>query len=118
MADTTTTTMENLNNPVLIAGGDLTTENLLKTVSDDCKKEADVGTESSDIMKPKTNDDVQRAIEGLKDIPDEELQEFLDDEDFMEGLDVVDAWEGEEEKRAEKKSRSRSKDRERKRSSR
>lgn len=45
-----------------------------------------------------TNEDVQRAIEGLKDIPDEELQEFLDDEDFMEGLDVVDAWEGDEEK--------------------
>ncbi|XP_015428998.1 PREDICTED: serine/arginine repetitive matrix protein 1-like [Dufourea novaeangliae] len=45
-----------------------------------------------------TNEDVQRAIEGLKEIPDEELQEFLDDEDFMEGLDVVDAWEGDEEK--------------------
>ncbi|XP_034182750.2 uncharacterized protein LOC117605474 [Osmia lignaria lignaria] len=45
-----------------------------------------------------TNEDVQRAIEGLKDIPDEELQEFLDDEDFMQGLDVVDAWEGDEEK--------------------
>jgi len=48
-----------------------------------------------------TNDDVQRAIEGLKEIPDEELQEFLDDEDFMEGLDVVDAWEGDEEKNRE-----------------
>ncbi|XP_076175979.1 uncharacterized protein LOC143151081 [Ptiloglossa arizonensis] len=48
-----------------------------------------------------TNEDVQRAIEGLKDIPDEELQEFLDDEDFMEGLDVVDAWEGDEEKSRE-----------------
>ncbi|KAL2716791.1 serine/arginine repetitive matrix protein 2 [Vespula squamosa] len=42
-----------------------------------------------------TNESVQRAIEGLKGIPDEELQEFLDDE-FMEGLNVVDAWEGEE----------------------
>lgn len=48
-----------------------------------------------------TNDDVQRAIEGLKEIPDEELQEFLDDEDFMEGLDVVDAWEGDEERNRE-----------------
>lgn len=48
-----------------------------------------------------TNDDVQRAIRGLKEIPDEELQEFLDDEDFMEGLDVVDAWEGDEERNRE-----------------
>lgn len=43
-----------------------------------------------------TSEDVQRAIEGLKDIPDEELQDFLD-EDFMKGLNVVDAWESEEE---------------------
>ncbi|XP_008543212.1 uncharacterized protein LOC103568233 [Microplitis demolitor] len=43
-----------------------------------------------------TNEEVQRAIEGLKDMPDDELQEFLD-EDFMEGLNVVDAWDGEEE---------------------
>lgn len=48
-----------------------------------------------------TNEDVQRAIQGLKEIPDEELQEFLDDEDFMEGLDVVDAWEGDEERNRE-----------------
>ncbi|XP_043800834.1 uncharacterized protein LOC122719243 [Apis laboriosa] len=57
--------------------------------------------QSADKKEPilkSTNEDVQRAIEGLKDIPDEELQEFLDDEDFMEGLDVVDAWEGDEEK--------------------
>lgn len=47
------------------------------------------------------NDDVQRAIEGLKEIPDEELQGFLDDESFMEGLDVVDAWEGDEDKNRE-----------------
>lgn len=52
--------------------------------------------ESARLLK-NTNVDVQRAIEGLKEIPDEELQEFLD-EDFMQGLDVVDAWEGEEEK--------------------
>ncbi|KAL0117918.1 hypothetical protein PUN28_008951 [Cardiocondyla obscurior] len=50
------------------------------------------------LSKSSTNDDVQRAIEGLKEIPDEELKEFLDDEDFMEGLDVVDAWEREEDK--------------------
>lgn len=43
------------------------------------------------------DNDVQRAIEGLKEIPDEELQEFLDDKEFMEEL-VLDAWEGEEEK--------------------
>lgn len=48
-----------------------------------------------------TNDDVQRAIQGLREIPDEELQEFLDDEDFMQGLDVVDAWEGDEERNRE-----------------
>lgn len=58
-----------------------------------------------EILKPSllrnTNDDVQRAIEGLKEIPDEELQEFLDDEAFMEGLDVVDAWEGDEDKNRE-----------------
>lgn len=48
-----------------------------------------------------TSDDVQRAIKGLKEIPDEELKEFLDDEDFMEGLDVVDAWEGDEDKNRE-----------------
>lgn len=55
-------------------------------------------TQEKDPGSKSTNDDVQRAIEGLKEIPDEELQEFLDDEDFMEGLDVVDAWEGDEEK--------------------
>ncbi|XP_050463382.1 serine/arginine repetitive matrix protein 1-like [Cataglyphis hispanica] len=54
-----------------------------------------------DSLLKNTNDDVQRAIEGLKEIPDEELQEFLDDEDFMEGLDVVDAWEGDEERNRE-----------------
>lgn len=43
-----------------------------------------------------TNDEVQRAIDGLNEIPDDELQEFLDDEDFIEGLDVVDAWEGDD----------------------
>ncbi|XP_015109783.1 serine/arginine repetitive matrix protein 1 isoform X2 [Diachasma alloeum] len=41
-----------------------------------------------------THDDVQRAIDGLKDIPDDELQEFLDDEDF----NIVDTWEGDEER--------------------
>lgn len=66
-----------------------------------------------------TNEDVQRAIEGLKDIPDEELQEFLDDEDFMEGLDVVDAWEGDEEKGREVELKTTHvKDQEQKRSSR
>ncbi|XP_068970838.1 serine/arginine repetitive matrix protein 2-like [Bombus flavifrons] len=66
-----------------------------------------------------TNEDVQRAIEGLKDIPDEELQEFLDDEDFMEGLDVVDAWEGDEEKGREVEFKTTHvKDQEQKRSSR
>ncbi|XP_071632884.1 uncharacterized protein [Temnothorax longispinosus] len=57
----------------------------------------------------KSDDHVQRAIKGLKEIPDEELKEelkelkeFLDDEDFMlEGLDVVDAWEGDEDKNRE-----------------
>ncbi|KAG7199425.1 hypothetical protein KM043_014053 [Ampulex compressa] len=58
------------------------------------------GTKKEPMLKS-TNEDVQRAIEGLKDIPDEELQEFLDDEDFMEGLNVVDAWEGDEEKQRE-----------------
>lgn len=42
-----------------------------------------------------TNEDVQRAIEGLKEIPDDELQEFLDDEELQD-LNVVDAWEGDE----------------------
>lgn len=51
-----------------------------------------------DPSSKSTNDDVQRAIKGLREIPDEELKEFLDDEDFMEGLDVVDAWEGDEDK--------------------
>lgn len=45
-----------------------------------------------------TSDDVQRAIKGLKEIPDEELKEFLDDEAFLAGLDVVDAWERDEDK--------------------
>lgn len=61
--------------------------------------------QSHEILKDSslknTNDDVQRAIEGLKEIPDEELQDFLDDEDFMEGLDVVDAWERDEERNRE-----------------
>jgi len=48
-----------------------------------------------------TSDDVQRAIKGLREIPDEELNEFLDDEDFMKGLDVVDAWERDEDKNRE-----------------
>ncbi|XP_031844928.1 uncharacterized protein LOC116432351 isoform X2 [Nomia melanderi] len=65
-----------------------------------------------------TNEDVQRAIEGLKEIPDEELQEFLDDEDFMEGLDVVDAWEGDEEKKEVEPKASHIKDQEQKRPSR
>ncbi|XP_014478204.1 PREDICTED: bromodomain-containing protein 4-like isoform X2 [Dinoponera quadriceps] len=57
-----------------------------------------------EIMKPppslkSTNDDVLRAI--LKEMPDEELQEFLNEEEFMEGLDVVDAWEGDEDKNRE-----------------
>lgn len=50
-----------------------------------------------------TNDDVQRAIKGLKEIPDEELKEFLDDEAFLAGLDVVDAWERDEDKNHENK---------------
>ncbi|XP_054010749.1 protein SON-like isoform X1 [Hylaeus anthracinus] len=88
-------------------------------MSDTSKKMKDssvknnVQNESTDLVRQKqsvnkkesalksTNEDVQRAIEGLKEIPDEELQEFLDDEDFMEGLDVVDAWEGDEEKSRE-----------------
>ncbi|XP_076301166.1 uncharacterized protein LOC143219166 isoform X2 [Lasioglossum baleicum] len=65
-----------------------------------------------------TNEDVQRAIEGLKEIPDEELQEFLDDEDFMEGLDVVDAWEGDEEKKEVEPKTSHNKEQEQKRPSR
>ncbi|XP_076757835.1 uncharacterized protein LOC143427509 isoform X3 [Xylocopa sonorina] len=60
-----------------------------------CRKES---ADKRESMLKSTNEDVQRAIEGLKEIPDEELQEFLDDEDFMQGLDVVDAWEGDEEK--------------------
>lgn len=46
------------------------------------------------------NADMQRAIESLKGMPDEELQECFE-EDFMEGLDVVDAWEGDEDKNRE-----------------
>lgn len=45
--------------------------------------------------------DVQRAIEGLKDIPDEELQEFLNEQDIMGELDVVDTWEGDEDRNRE-----------------
>ncbi|XP_015587802.1 serine/arginine repetitive matrix protein 1 isoform X2 [Cephus cinctus] len=72
------------------------------------------------LTLPKTNDDVQRAIDGLKDIPDEDLQEFLDDEDFMKGLDVVDAWEGEEDRHqvTTKQSNSRAKNREHRKTSR
>ncbi|KAL6267456.1 hypothetical protein P5V15_000532 [Pogonomyrmex californicus] len=53
------------------------------------------------LLKSTENDDVQRAIKGLREIPDEELKEFLDDEAFMAGLDVVDAWEGDEDKNRE-----------------
>ncbi|XP_011690922.1 PREDICTED: serine/arginine repetitive matrix protein 2-like isoform X2 [Wasmannia auropunctata] len=52
-------------------------------------------------LKTTNDDEVQRAIKGLREIPDEELKEFLDDEDFMEGLNVVDAWEGDEDKNRE-----------------
>lgn len=67
-----------------------------------------------EIMNPSslanTNDDVQRAIRGIQEMPDEELQGlFLDDEEFMEGLDVVDAWEGDEDKKAEHSANSREK---------
>lgn len=50
-----------------------------------------------------TNDDVQRAIEGLREMPDEELRFIKDlvDDDFMQGLDVLDAWEGDEDKNHE-----------------
>lgn len=54
-----------------------------------------------DPLLKNTSDDVQRAIKGLREIPDEELNEFLDDEDFMKGLDVVDAWERDEDKNRE-----------------
>ncbi|XP_018395710.1 PREDICTED: protein SON-like isoform X2 [Cyphomyrmex costatus] len=54
-----------------------------------------------DPLLNSTSDDVLRAIKGLREIPDEELNEFLDDEDFMKGLDVVDAWEGDEDKNRE-----------------
>ncbi|EGI60396.1 PREDICTED: serine/arginine repetitive matrix protein 2-like isoform X1 [Acromyrmex echinatior] len=54
-----------------------------------------------DPLLKSTSDDVQRAIKGLREIPDEELNEFLDDEDFMKGLDVVDAWERDEDKNRE-----------------
>ncbi|XP_018369502.1 PREDICTED: protein SON-like isoform X1 [Trachymyrmex cornetzi] len=54
-----------------------------------------------DPLFKSTSDDVQRAIKGLREIPDEELNEFLDDEDFMKGLDVVDAWERDEDKNRE-----------------
>lgn len=47
-----------------------------------------------------TSDDVQRAIKNLKEMSDEELKEFLD-EDFMQGLDIVDAWERDEDKNRE-----------------
>lgn len=72
----------------------------------ECKEEKDDQLENKlpidkkDSIIKSTNEDVQRAIEGLKEIPDKELQKFLDD-DFMEGLNVVDAWEGEEEKNRE-----------------
>ncbi|XP_046625803.1 serine/arginine repetitive matrix protein 1-like isoform X2 [Neodiprion virginianus] len=125
MGDTETEISENLES----TSGDLERQESAKTETDtksetlelqNMKEESDdvCNENSSELTRPKTNDDVQRAIEGLKDIPDEELQEFLDDEDFMEGLDVVDAWEGEEEKRHEKRPKSRSRERERRRISR
>lgn len=46
-----------------------------------------------------TNENIERTIQGLREMPDEELKEFLDDEAFIEGLDVVDAWEGDEDKK-------------------
>ncbi|XP_015518366.2 stress response protein nst1 isoform X1 [Neodiprion lecontei] len=125
MGDTKTEISENPES----TSGDLERQESAKTETDtksetlelqNMKEESDdvCNENSSELTRPKTNDDVQRAIEGLKDIPDEELQEFLDDEDFMEGLDVVDAWEGEEEKRHEKRPKSRSRERERRRISR
>lgn len=60
-----------------------------------------------DILKDSSlkniNDDVQHAIEGVKDMPDEELRfiKELVDDDFMQGLDVLDAWEGDEDKNHE-----------------
>lgn len=57
-----------------------------------------------DPSSKSTSDEVQRAIKGLKEIPDEELKEFLDDEAaFLAGLDVVDAWERDEDKNFENK---------------
>lgn len=54
--------------------------------------------QDKDLASMSTNDDMLRVIKGIKVIPDEEFKEFLDEEDFMDGLDVVDAWEGDEEK--------------------
>ncbi|KAI4497896.1 hypothetical protein M0802_007012 [Mischocyttarus mexicanus] len=70
--------------------------------TDMLKKEQSSNVEKESIVK-KTTEDLQRAIEGLKEIPDEEFQEFLGD-DFMEGLNVVDAWEGEDKNHEEKRS--------------
>lgn len=64
------------------------------------------------------NDDVQRAIDGLADIPDDKLQEFLNDKDFIEGLDVVDAWEGGTDKSPSSSKGTRTKDHEHTKSSR
>ncbi|XP_067210872.1 serine/arginine repetitive matrix protein 1 isoform X2 [Linepithema humile] len=47
-----------------------------------------------------SKDDGQRASEGPREMPDEELRfiKELVDDDFMQGLDVLDAWEGDEDK--------------------
>ena len=57
---------------------------------------------SSEENSGQVANDLQRAIDGLKDIPDADFQELFNDEDFMKGLDVVDAWEGDEQDKEKK----------------
>ncbi|XP_043284555.1 uncharacterized protein [Venturia canescens] len=79
-----------------------------------------VETEHADSEENKLdNNAVQRAIEGLAEIPDDKLDEFFNDKDFIDELAVVDTWEGGTEKSPDSsRGEERNKDRERTKSSR
>lgn len=78
------------------------------------------GVENIDNSRTEDNDDeviVQRVIR-LRDTQDDET-ENIDDEDFMKEMDVVDAWEGDEDRLKEDfKRKNRPKDREKRLTSR
>ena len=76
--------------------------------------------ENHDKSKALDDDEiiVHRVIR-FRDAPEEETEEYINDEDFLKEMDVVDAWEGDEDRLKEDlKRKSRPRDREKRLTSR